>query len=161
LSGRRAILAIAAGMLLFLHASRLALMVFDPYLSSRALAEALVKEPAGKLIINGAYYPFSSLLFYADRDALLLNGRFNNLEYGSYAPGAPKVFIDDAQFTQMWTGAERCYLVSDDGEVERLGMLTENRELVKLTGAGGKSLYTNYVLNGTPAANQENAGHHD
>ena len=32
-------------MVLFLHASRMALVVFDPYLSSRPLAEALLRAP--------------------------------------------------------------------------------------------------------------------
>jgi hypothetical protein len=36
-------------MVLFIHASRLALVVFDPYLSSRPLAEALLRESNGKL----------------------------------------------------------------------------------------------------------------
>ena len=40
-SGQRAFLAAALMMVLFFHAARLALAVFDPYLSSRPLAEAL------------------------------------------------------------------------------------------------------------------------
>ena len=36
--------------------------------------------------------------------ARLLNGRFNNLVYGSYAPGAPDVFLDDAQWKNRWLG---------------------------------------------------------
>ena len=49
-------------------------------------------RPPGKLIVDHHYYTFSSVFFYTNRDALLLNGRFNNLVYGSYAPGAPNVF---------------------------------------------------------------------
>ena len=66
---------------------RLALVTFDPYLSSRPLADALQREPEGQLIIDGAYYPFSSVVFYAKRSALLWNGRFNNLEYGLWHRG--------------------------------------------------------------------------
>ena len=73
-------------MVLFLHAARLAMVVFDPYLSSRPLAEALLKAPPGELIEDNAYYTFSSVFFYANRRGLLLNGRQTNLEYGSYAP---------------------------------------------------------------------------
>ena len=47
--------------------------------------------------MDDQYYTFSSIFFYTNRTALLLNGRNNNLEYGSYAPGAPNVFINDAQ----------------------------------------------------------------
>ena len=37
--------ALTAMMVLFFHAARLALVVFDPYLSSRPLAEALLQAP--------------------------------------------------------------------------------------------------------------------
>ncbi len=50
------------------------------------------------MIVEHHYYTFSSVFFYTNRSALLLNGRFKNLVYGSYAPGAPNVFIDDSQF---------------------------------------------------------------
>ena len=90
-------------MVLFFHAARLALVVFDPYMSSRPLAEALLRGAAGKLIVDDQYYTFSSVFFYTNRRALLLNGRVNNLEYGSYAPDAPQdVFIDDAEFQRLW-----------------------------------------------------------
>ena len=97
-------------MVIFLHAARLAMVVFDPYLSSRPLADALLKSPPGKLIEDNAYYTFSSVFFYANRRALLLNGRQTNLEYGSYAPDAPNVFIDDADCARLWRQPERYYL---------------------------------------------------
>ena len=40
-AGMRAFLSAAFMMVLFFHAARLAMVVFDPYLSSRPLAEAL------------------------------------------------------------------------------------------------------------------------
>ena len=99
-----AMAALVAMMVLFFHAARLALVVFDPYLSSRPLAEALLAAPPGKLIVDDQYYTFSSVFFYTNRRAYLLNGRVNNLDYGSYAPDAPQdVFIDDADFQRLWT----------------------------------------------------------
>ena len=53
-------------MILFFHAARLALVVFDPYLASRPLAEALNRAPHGKLILDDQYYTFSSVVFYAE-----------------------------------------------------------------------------------------------
>ena len=90
-AGRRLVplAALAAMMVLFFHAARLAMVVFDPYMSSRPLAEALLQAPPGKLIVDDQYYTFSSVFFYTNRRALLLNGRVNNLVYGSYAPDAP------------------------------------------------------------------------
>ena len=43
--GQRAFLAAALMMVLFFHAARLAMVAFDPYLSSRPLAEALMRSP--------------------------------------------------------------------------------------------------------------------
>jgi hypothetical protein len=155
--GRRAFFALAAMMVLFLHASRMALVVFDPYLSSRPLAEALLHAPEGRVILDGAYYPFSSVLFYSNREALLLNGRVNNLEYGSYAPGAPHVFIDDAEFIRNWSGRMRYYLVADRSGLARLGALVGPANLHQIAESGGKFLFTN-SLSGAIAdgSNMEN-----
>ena len=118
-------------------------MVFDPYLSSRPLAEALRKAPRGKLIVGGQYYTFSSIFFYTEYRALLLNGRVNNLEYGSYAPKAPKVFIDDAEFARLWGGPERCYLAIEDLNTPQVEQLAGAANLHTVSAQGGKTLYTN------------------
>jgi 4-amino-4-deoxy-L-arabinose transferase-like glycosyltransferase len=140
---RRAILAFAAMMVLFCHASRHAMTVFDPYLSSRPLAAALEQSPEGSLIVDGEYYSYSSVFFYGDRTALLLNGRAQNLEYGSYAPGAPNVFIDDTQFARLWNGAERYYLLTDQRQLSRLGAAVGLDRLHQVAESGGKFLFTN------------------
>ena len=145
-TGRRAYLAAAFMMVLFFHAARLALVVFDPYLSSRPLAEALVRAPAGKLIVDHHYYTFSSVFFYTGRSALLLNGRFNNLVYGSYAPGAPDVFINDQQWKKMWLGPERCYLVISNFALPRLEKLVDRAFLQVVQASGGKVLLTNQLI---------------
>jgi hypothetical protein len=138
-------LAIAAMMVLFLNAARLALVVFDPYLSSRPLAEALLKAPAGQLIADNQYYTFSSVFFYTNRRALLLNGRVNNLEYGSYAPGAPDVFIDDTRFAELWRKPERYYVLVERPSVEHFEKLVGRDALVTVKESGGKYLFTNHA----------------
>jgi 4-amino-4-deoxy-L-arabinose transferase-like glycosyltransferase len=143
LRGRRAFIALAAMMVLFLHASRMALVVFDPYLSSRPIAEALLHAPSGQLIVDGAYYPFSSVMFYSNKSALLLNGRVNNLEYGSYAPNSPSVFINDAAFKWLWSGTIRYYLVTDSSGLARLSALAGPARFHWIAESGGKYLFTN------------------
>jgi 4-amino-4-deoxy-L-arabinose transferase-like glycosyltransferase len=143
LRGRRAFIALAAMMVLFLHASRMALVVFDPYLSSRPIAEALLHAPSGQLIVDGAYYPFSSVMFYSNKSALLLNGRVNNLEYGSYAPNSPSVFINDAAFKWLWSGTIRYYLVTDSSGLARLSALAGPARFHRIAESGGKYLFTN------------------
>ena len=147
-TGRRAFLAAALMMVLFFHAARLAMVVFDPYLSSRPLAEALLRSPQGKLIVDHHYYTFSSVFFYTNRPALLLNGRFNNMVYGSYAPGAPDVFINDAQWKEMWLGGERCYVVASDYAAARFDGLVGKAALVPVAASGGKVLLTNRPFSG-------------
>src|SRR6266404_9787962 len=111
---RRCFFVLAGMMIVFFHAARLAMTTFDPYLGSKPLADALTGAPPGKLIEADAYYAFSSVFFYTNRQAVLWNGRRDNLEYGSYAPGAPQVFIGDGEFQKLWQSNERYYLLTHD-----------------------------------------------
>jgi 4-amino-4-deoxy-L-arabinose transferase-like glycosyltransferase len=140
----RALAALTVMMVLFFHAARMALVVFDPYMSSRPLAQALVDAAPGTLIVDDQYYTFSSVFFYSNRRALLLNGRVNNLEYGSYAPDAPKdVFINDEQMVRLWRSPERYYLVAEGPRMGKLANLLGN-SLIPVKEAGGKFLVTNH-----------------
>jgi 4-amino-4-deoxy-L-arabinose transferase-like glycosyltransferase len=132
-------------MILFLHAARVAMVIFDPYLSSRPLAEALLKSPEGELIEDNAYYTFSSVFFYTNRRGLLLNGRKTNLEYGSYASGAPNVFINDGDFSELWRRAERYYLLVEGPSLPRIQNLNPKPELHVVAESGGKFLLTNHA----------------
>jgi hypothetical protein len=148
--GQRAFLAISLMAILFFQAARIAMAAFDPFLSSRPLAETLLRSPSGKLIVDHHYYWFSSVLFYTNaennRGALLLNGRFNNLVYGSYAPGAPNVFIDDAQWKMLWLKPERYYLVIRRESAERLRKLVDTKRFTVAAQSGGKLLLTNHPV---------------
>jgi 4-amino-4-deoxy-L-arabinose transferase-like glycosyltransferase len=144
--GQRAFLAIALMAILFFQAARIAMAAFDPYLSSRPLAEQLLHSPSGQLIVDHHYYWFSSVFFYTNRDALLLNGRFNNLVYGSYAPGAPNVFIDDAQWKTLWLQPGRYYLVIKQESEGRLAKLVDPKLLMVVARSGGKLLLTNHPV---------------
>ncbi len=142
-TGRKAFLAAVIMAVLFFQAARMALVVFDPYMSSRPLAEALLKSPPGNLIVDHHYYTFSSIFFYTNRDALLLNGRINNLVYGSYAPGAPDIFINDQQWKSMWDAPGRCYLVASRSALPRLQNLVGSDRLNVVAESGGKVVLTN------------------
>jgi hypothetical protein len=107
-----ATLFLATMMTVLVHAANWAMAVFDPYLSSRPLAEAIAAGPEGQLIIEGHYYPASSVAFYSNQPALLLNGRVDNMVYGAAAPGAPPVFIEDTDLAGLWQGSRRIYLVA-------------------------------------------------
>ncbi len=145
MQGIRLVAGLAVMMVLFLHAARLAMVTFDPYLSSRPLAEALKRAPPGELILDDQYYTWSSVIFYANRTALLLNGRVNNLEYGSNAPDAPQgVFIDDRDFQRLWPGSQRYYVLVEKPSVARFEKMVGRSALHTVAESGGKYLFTNH-----------------
>jgi len=141
--GSRAFLLTGVMMVVFFHAAREALIVFDPYLSSRPLADALISQPPGRLIVQGHFYPFSSVPFYTGLDPLLLNGKRHNLEYGAAAPGAPHVFLTDSDFNAIWTGPDRYYLVATQSEAERIEQLVGKENFETVSSSGGKLLLRN------------------
>ncbi len=142
--GECPLVALTVMMVLFFHAARLALVAFDPYMASRPLAEALLRAPAGNLIVDDQYYTFSSVFFYTNRRALLLNGRVTNLVYGSYAPDAPQgVFIDDRGLRERWPQAQRYYLLAEGPQVPRLERVVGKSALHVVAASGGKFLFTN------------------
>ena len=148
LSGHRSYLAAALMMVLFFHAARLAMATFDPFMSSKPLADVILKSPPGTLIIDRHYYFFSSIFFYTNRTALLRNGRFFNLEYGAYAPGAPDVFIDDSQFKDLWLKDQRSYIVARQNVVPQLESLVGAMNLNLVSASGGKVVLTNHPIAG-------------
>ncbi len=137
---------VALMMVVFFHAARLAMVDFDPYLSSRPLVTALEKSPPGELIVDHHYYWFSSVFFYTNRTALLLNGRFFNMVYGSYEPGSADVFIDNSQFLRLWYGPKRYYLFVSERTMNQVTSLVPKEDLNVVDVSGGKTLFTNHPI---------------
>jgi 4-amino-4-deoxy-L-arabinose transferase-like glycosyltransferase len=139
--GWRSYAATALMMIVFLHAARVGMTGFDSYLSSYSLAEELNRRPPGRLIIFH-YYPFSSVFFYTGRDALLLKGRVTSMEYGSYHPNAPQVFIDDDDLKRLWVEPRRSYLLAEESQLSHFkDVLGESPYVLKEI--GGKLLLSN------------------
>ena len=90
----------------FLIAAHIALVRFEPMLSSRAMADTINHiAPRGTdatLILYGDVADGSSLLFYTQRQALLVNGRVSSVLWGSNYPDAPRVLISDADLLALW-----------------------------------------------------------
>lgn len=146
LRARRTV-AVVAGlalmMIVFIQAARLALIAFDPYLSSKVLADALNRSEPGVLIEGDAYYAFSSVFFYTNKSALLWNGRSNNLEYGSSAPHAAQVFINDNTLKSLWSSDRPTYLLIYGSDLPRLKDLLAS-EFKVVASSGGNYLLTNH-----------------
>jgi hypothetical protein len=109
----------------------------------------LTHAPEGQLIAEGHYYDYASVFFYTNRTALLLSDRRVNLEYGSYAPGAPEVFIDDSKFKNLWSEPGRYYFLASESARPHYESLVGAPQLTVVAESGGKLLLTNHPL--TPA----------
>jgi hypothetical protein len=92
------------------------------------------------------YYTFSSVAYYTGEQELLLNGRWNNFEYGSNAPDVPDVFLDDEKLKVLWNSSQRYYLVAKADQVKRFDRLLGPENFEILTTSGGKILMTNQVI---------------
>jgi 4-amino-4-deoxy-L-arabinose transferase-like glycosyltransferase len=129
---------------IFIYFAHLALYMFDPYLSSKPLAMAIKQRlaPGDIVVINGEYQGGSSIGFYLPQKVLLLNGRMTGLEFGSYYPDAPKVFIGDREIAQLWKGDRRVFIFTHDKEIETVKNAVSG-EMYKIAAAGEKSVFSN------------------
>lgn len=98
-----------------LYAAHQGLVIFSPVLSSKALAEAIESnwKPGAIIEDNGDYEAASSVNYYTRRQIRILNGRCNNIWYGSKFPDASPIFDDDASFEKLWHSEKPVFLLTD------------------------------------------------
>jgi 4-amino-4-deoxy-L-arabinose transferase-like glycosyltransferase len=136
-------LLLAIMMAIFFFCARESLGVFEPYLSSRPLAEAITREykDGDVIVIDGEYESGSSIGFYTRKQVQILNGRSANLEFGSYFKDAPDIFLSDDEFARLWKGSTRVFLFTD---ALKIGKYDDslNHDYVVAT-SGGKVILTN------------------
>jgi 4-amino-4-deoxy-L-arabinose transferase-like glycosyltransferase len=108
-------LALAFMTVALLLATHRALEIFSPVLSSKVLAEEIERNWKSGAVIedNGDYEAASSVNFYTHRQIRMLNGRCNNIWYGSKFFDAPQIFDDDASFERLWNSNTRVFLITD------------------------------------------------
>lgn len=151
-----ATVSVAFTVAIFLIAAHIALVRFEPMLSSKAMAETFNRVAASSdrdasnggettLLLYGDEAFGSSMIFYTGRQALLVNGRVNSMLWGSYYPDAPHIFLDDPDLLAIWgTGSRKVLFVPEDSRqhVERL--LGKRGYLIQVL--SGKALYTDRPL---------------
>ena len=133
----------------FLIAAHIALVRFEPMLSSRAMADTINHiAPRGTdatLILYGDVADGSSLLFYTQRQALLVNGRVSSVLWGSNYPDAPRVLISDQDLLALWgAGPRRFLFVPGDVRAHVDGLL--GRRAYLLQELSDKALFTDRPL---------------
>ncbi|HWY70046.1 MAG TPA: glycosyltransferase family 39 protein [Terriglobales bacterium] len=111
-SPRVAVWTLATASAVFLFAAHIALVRFGPFMSSRILAGQVqqVIRPGDQVMIYGDQAYGSSLIFYLQRQVMLVNGRSTSLLWGSKYPDAPHIFLDDEDLLRAWQGSQRVFL---------------------------------------------------
>lgn len=135
-------LALAGMAVALLLAAHRGLEIFSPVLSSKVLAEKIEANwtPGAVIEENGDYESFSSVQFYTDHQTRILNGRRNNIWYGSTFPDAPKIFDDDESFEKLWQSGTTVFLLT--AEESTPGEIT-SAPYCRMSKWGGKLLLTN------------------
>ncbi len=136
--------ALAVTMTVFLMAAHIALIRFDPYLSSHTLAMRIQKQvqPQDRVLIYGDQAYGSSLVFYLRHPVELVNGRTTSMWFGSSFPDAPRIFLDDEDLVKLWKSETRVFLFVPDYEQKKVNeVLGENKRV--FASSSGKFVYTN------------------
>jgi 4-amino-4-deoxy-L-arabinose transferase-like glycosyltransferase len=140
------VMALAAAGLLF--ATHSAMVVFEPKLSSRVLAEQIGAhlQPGDRILLYGDFYGGCTVSFYTGQKLWIWNGRYYGLAFGADYPDAPKIFLDDQQFPAFWREPERVFLVvPEDHQEDALERLPPNSTYV-FARSGGKTVYVNHPV---------------
>jgi 4-amino-4-deoxy-L-arabinose transferase-like glycosyltransferase len=144
-----ALAAAATCLLLCMHEG---LVRFYPTLGSKGLAEAILTDqaqhprpltqPDDLIVIDGELTSGSTLLFYTQQPAHLVDGRINGPWYGSFWSDSPQIFETRASLDRLWAGPQRVYLLTYHPDL-RIPELTNFGSVYALASAGGKSILTN------------------
>jgi 4-amino-4-deoxy-L-arabinose transferase-like glycosyltransferase len=132
-------------MVVFFFAANIAFGDFSPYLSSRPLLQKVSTQirEQDTLVLYGEFDTMSTIGFYTDRRLLLWNGRYNNLEAGSYYPDAPPIFLTDPEFLALWRGTKRVFLFVPSEHRAAAAQRLPRSGTYLVAETGGKAVYVN------------------
>jgi 4-amino-4-deoxy-L-arabinose transferase-like glycosyltransferase len=158
---------VALSVAVVLIAAHIALVRFQPMLSSRAMADTinrLTAQPANadaQLMLYGDQSDGSSILFYTHRPALLVHGRTwyfapdpeeddgelfgSSMIWGSDYPDAPHIFLSDADLLSTWGAGPRKFLFVPSDFHHHVEALLGSR-LYPVQDLSDKTLYTDRPL---------------
>jgi hypothetical protein len=141
----------------FLVAAHIAFARFEPMLSSKPLADTILRDgsPADSFIIYGDQSDASSVIFYTHdflrKPAFLVvepcspHGNGSSLLWGSCYPDAPHIFLSDDQLSKAWGTGARKWLFAQDRNQSKAEQLLAGR-LVQVQSIADKTLWTDRPL---------------
>lgn len=159
LKGRHiaATVSIALTAAVFLVAAHIAFARFEPMLSSKQLADTILKDgsPSDSFIIYGDQSDASSVVFYTHnflhKPAYIVvepcsqHGAGSSLLWGSCYPDAPHIFLSEDQLAKMWGTGERKWLFAQDRNQSKVEQLLAGR-LYPVQSIADKALWTDRPL---------------
>ena len=147
-------ISLAITMAVFFFAANIALGVFGPYLSSGPLMSKVLPQigASDTLALYGEFDALSGVAFYTGRQLLLWNGRYNNLEAGSYYPDAPHIFLTDPDFLDLWKGPKRVILFVPSEQRAAAAQRLPPAGTFLVGENGGKAVYANRPATAAAAA---------
>ncbi|WP_263381775.1 ArnT family glycosyltransferase [Granulicella arctica] len=141
---------------LFLIAAHIALVRFEPMLSSQDLAEKIqeleddrVISRDNEVLLYGDQAYGSSIPFYLGEDVELVEGRSTSMLFGSTFPDAPHIFLTDADLLAGWGTGERKILFVPLEKRDDVDKLLGSRQVL-LEETSGKALVTDRPLDRQP-----------
>ena len=136
--------AMAVTMTVFLFAAHIALQRFEPYLSSKPLAQKIAAQiqPGDEVMIYGDQSFGSSLLFYLQRPIRLVNGKSSSMWFGSTFPDAPKIWLKDEDLLRVWSSPTRVFLFVTTYQKAKVDALIQSPRYV-IAESSGKTIYSN------------------
>jgi hypothetical protein len=153
-----ATISIAITATVFLVAAHIAFARFEPMLSSKQLADTIIRTgtPGDTFIIYGEQSSGSSVIFYTHnffhgKPALLMlprcsqNGEGTTLLWGSCYPDAPDIFLSEDRLSKVWGTGERKWLFAEDVNQVKAESLLAGR-LYPVQTLADKELWTDRPL---------------
>ena len=153
-----ATVSVALTMSVFLIAAHIAFARFQPMLSSKQLADTIIRKgsPADTFIIYGEHSDASSVVFYthrffAGKPAMMViprcgqHGEGTPLLWGSCYPDAPNIFLSEDQLSKAWGTGERKWLFAQDTNQLKAESLLAGR-LYPVQSIADKALWTDRPL---------------
>jgi len=133
-------ISVALTMMVFFIAAHIAFARFEPMLSSKQLADVIMREgtPNDTFIIYGEQSSGSSVIFYTHnyfhwKPALIVvprcgqNSEGTTLLWGSCYPDAPDIFLNNAKLAAMWGKGNRKWIFAEDPDVANVERVLAGR----------------------------------
>ncbi len=149
-----ATVSLALTMTVFFIAAHIAFARFEPMLSSKQLADTIMKDgtPNDTFIIYGEQSSGSSVIFYTHnyfdrRPALLVlprcgqHGEGTTLLWGSCYPDAPDIFLSNEKLAAIWGAGERKWIFAEDPDRDKVEQVLAGR-LYETQTIADKTLWT-------------------